>query len=438
MPGIEQFTPEKAAAVTWDRSKLEKLTPYEMATAFWFKRNQDKKDLASDLKIANYTWTETQNKEMQKLLLDKLENFRAKAEAKVVVETKEELSQTNMIYNIMLNAFTVKDNKIVSITKPNISIARNTWDINTSFVTDVTEKNIPLSSEVDGKKQWVIIKYTDPTNNKETMFTISDFADNTFTLHEAKFEGNKLTEAKQALYAAEENWAYALLPEFTVTEYGEKYAQTKKVKEIPTEKQKNNIKLTQIETTPYNPSYEVAEKVEEIDLANLNAIIKDIQLRENGGYILDKTDGKWISTNLYPVKTIWVNKKGTENELLYKWEWKTEQWWKYRSWGLQNIEKDEKTGGKKENYKWIVVRSTEQNQPWTFYIKKIENWQLQVAKISDEYRTITTFAEEKWLINLDDKYLTAMNFRKDDKDDKDLLTNVSLPSIETVAEKTDK
>ncbi len=200
---IEQITAEKAKDITGDYSKN---TPYDVATAFGFNRSKDRKALAVDAGIQNYTGQASENLTIKKMLLDKLEELRNQADKKVITETEDNLSTLSVdiakttLYDKIINSLSYKDDKItLTSNKDAIVVARNDGSLNRS--TDITD--IPLT--VDGK--WLLIQYTDSDTQTTTVLALDGLKNNTLSFREVSITNTTVNDLTATLYSAPINQA---------------------------------------------------------------------------------------------------------------------------------------------------------------------------------------------------------------------------------------
>lgn len=238
---IEKFTAEKVQNLNWDYSKN---TPYEVANAFGFNRTKDKKELAKYFGIPKYTGTAEQNLMIKNMLLDKLKELKQQAEQNIINQTKTNITDLKIeiektdLYNKIINSLTIKEGKISLTKKENITIARNNKSLERS--SDITD--IPL---IDENGKWILVKYTDPITNKETILAIDDFANNTFKFRDVTDDMNN--QNATTLYAAPKNKAYIDLSEVEIKEKQQipSYLEPKQITQIPNPVPEINISWTQ-------------------------------------------------------------------------------------------------------------------------------------------------------------------------------------------------
>jgi len=220
---IEQLTAEKAQELNWDYSKN---TTYEVATAFWFNRNQDRKNLAVDAGIQNYTGQAFENIKIKNMLLNKLEELKTQVTKDVINKTQTDVAdfkieaEKTVIYNKIINALTIKEGKISLTNKDNITISRNDGNIQRS--TDITD--MPLV--VDG--QGILIKYTNPDTWLITKLAIDDFENNTFVFRDITENANSKT-----IYSAPIGKANVNIAQVDVIDKGSLHLEPRPITQIP-------------------------------------------------------------------------------------------------------------------------------------------------------------------------------------------------------------
>lgn len=142
---IEQLSLNNIADVNKNYSKE---TTYNVSTAFWFNRNKDRKALAVDAGIKNYSWQASENLIILNMLLNKLKELKNQADNNVIEETQH--ANTNLQEEIINGGILPVVNCVAKRTTPQYmptkdAIQLTTQDINppttNTWQIDITKKN---------------------------------------------------------------------------------------------------------------------------------------------------------------------------------------------------------------------------------------------------------------------------------------------------------
>ena len=165
---------------------------------------QAKTMLTNEIKTITNVQTDIQKMQEANTVLTQLENpvnAPAIVSTPVIVNAPAVEKADKWVYDTIINILNIKKWEIlVSSTEKNVSVIRDNGSLDRENWKLLTW---PVLLDVNGSKQWLLVKYMDPTSKKETILALDWYDNNTLSFHEAQVQqNNMLTALSNTIYSA--------------------------------------------------------------------------------------------------------------------------------------------------------------------------------------------------------------------------------------------